>query len=189
MKFSRLLLGLSLLIPAMCWAGNFKYDYAEVNYRHVSSQNGDTSKGPMVNISYSVPELGIQLLAAYGTLDTSTAAGNINEHDYNLGIRGENSFGADTDFYTDILYLNNRTKTGTSISTDNGYRLELGIRHRVNNLIELDSNLARDYLSRSLNRAEVGIRFNVSDHFAVGVSYARDNLYDNTTMLHLRGYF
>ena len=185
MKLSGLLLGLTLLVPVAAWAGNFKYDYAEINYQRVSPQSGDTSKGPALNLSYSVPELGIQLLGGYAKLD----AGSISDRDYQLGIRGENSFGDNTDFYTDILYLDQRSTAGTNTSTDNGYRLELGLRHRVNKRFEVDASLARDYLTRSLNQVAVGVIFNATDRFAVGLSYARDNLYDNTTMLRLRAYF
>ena len=189
MKLSGLVLCLTMLLPVAAWAGNFKYDYAEINYQHISPRTGDSSKGPAIDLSYTVPELGIQLLGSYGKLDTSTTAGGVNEHDYQIGIRGENAFGDNTDFYTDILYLNQRSTLGANTNTDNGYRLELGLRHRVNNRIEVDASLARDYLTNSRNQAAVGMIFNATDHLAVGLSYARDNLHDNTTMLRLRGYF
>ena len=189
MKLSALLLGPLLLIPVAAWAGNFDYDYVELDYQHISPQQGEATKGPDLQFSYTISDRDVQLLAGYARLDTPATPTDITNHDYWIGIRGENSFSEDTDYYTDLLYLNNRTDFRGAVSTDVGYRLLLGVRHRATARIELDASLAHDYLTRNANEASIGLLFNATSYLAVGLSYAHDTLYANTTTLRLRASF
>lgn len=189
MKLSALLSACLLLVPVVTWAGNFNYDYAQLDYQHIDPQLGGTSKGPDLQLSYTIPDMGVQLLAGYARLDTSATPADISKHNYWIGLRGENGFGDSTDFYTDILYLNNRASFQGSVSTENGYRLLVGMRHKVTTRIEFDGNLAHDYLDQSSNEAAIGLIFNAMRHLAVGLSYAHDSLHNNTATLSLRFYY
>lgn len=189
MKQSGLLLVCLSLIPVAAWAGNFSYDYAELDYLHTKPQLGMNSKGPSAQLSYTISSMDVQLLAGYAQIDAASTPADIDHHNYWVGIRGENSFGGSTDFYTDILYLNNRTTSQNSVNTDNGYRLLLGMRHKIMGRLELDGSLAHDYLAQSDNQAAVGLEFDVTRYLAVGLSYAHDNLRNNTATLRLRVYY
>ncbi|MGH8399846.1 MAG: hypothetical protein ACRESU_01985 [Gammaproteobacteria bacterium] len=189
MKLSGLLLACFSLIPVAAWAGNFNYDYAELDYLHTKPQLGVSGKGPSAQLSYTISSMDVQLLTGYAQIDTPSTPADIDYHNYWVGIRGENSFGDSTDFYTDILYLNNRVTTQNSANTDDGYRLLLGMRHQVTDRIELDGSIGRDYLTQSDNQVALGLVFDVMKHLAVGLSYAHDNLHNNTATLRLRVYY
>ncbi|HEX5339349.1 MAG TPA: hypothetical protein VFX47_00530 [Gammaproteobacteria bacterium] len=189
MKLSGLLLASLLLTPATVFANNFNYDYAELYLQHTTPQVGESSKGPALDLSYTMTSMGAQLLAGYARLDTPATPADINNHNYWLGLRGENSFGSSTDFYTDILYLNNRATFHGSSSTENGYRLLLGLRQRITARFEFDGSLAHDYLDQSNNEAAIGLLFNATSYLAVGLSYAHDSLRNNTLTLRLRVYY
>lgn len=186
MKLSALLLAPLLLIPVAAWAGDFSYDYAELDYQHFSPQQGESSKGPSLQFSYTISDPDIQVLAGYARMDTPATPTDITSHGYWIGIRGENSFSEDTDYYTDLLYLNNRTTFQRTARTDDGYRLLLGVRHRATARIEFDASLAHDYLTRNANEAAIGLIFNATSYLAFGLSYAHDTLHANTTTLRLR---
>ncbi|HET7395797.1 MAG TPA: hypothetical protein VFK12_05120 [Gammaproteobacteria bacterium] len=189
MKLTALSLACLLLLPLTAWAGNFNYDYAELYFQHSTPQVGESSKGPTLDLSYTMTSMGVQLLAGYASLDTPATPTEINNHNYWLGLRGENSFGDSTDFYTDILYLNDQTNAHGNTSTTDGYRLVLGLRQQIIPQLEFDGSLAHDYLAQSNNEAAIGLLFNATSYLAVGISYAHDSLHNNTSMLRLRVYY
>lgn len=189
MKLSGLLLASLLLTPATVFANNFNYDYLELDYLHISPQTGDSGKGPQALVSWTVPELGVQLLAGYARLDTPGTPSDIVNKNTLFGIRGETDFSNDTSFYTDILYLNDESNPFGLTISNTGYRLLLGMRHRIASRFELNASVAHDYLSQSNNEAAIGLLFNATSYLAVGLSYAHDSLRNNTLTLRLRVYY
>ncbi|MGH8371616.1 MAG: hypothetical protein ACRETO_02635 [Gammaproteobacteria bacterium] len=189
MKLPALLSVCLLLIPAIAWAGNFNYDYAELDYQHTDPQVGEATKGPALQFSYTILDKDVQLLVGYARLDTPATPADINNHNYWIGLRGENAFGDSTDFYTDILYLNDRATSQAPASTANGYRLLLGMRHEFTSRLEFNGSLAHDYLDQSNNEVAIGLVFNVTHYLAAGLSYAHDSLRNNTVTLRVRAYY
>lgn len=189
MKLSGMLLACLLLIPAVVRADNFNYDYLELNYLHDAHDSGESSKGPQALISWTVPELDVQVLAGYAHLNTPASPANINSKNSLFGIRAENDFSDATSFYTDILYINDESNPFGLTVSNTGFRLRLGMRHRLLPRLELDASLAHDYLSGSSNQAALGLLFNVTSYLAVGASYAHDSLKNNTASLRLRVYY
>lgn len=189
MKLLAGLLGCLLLCPAIALAADpFVYDYVDVGYQHQALENGSTAKGPSIEASYTIwSEL--QLLGGYERLDTPAPVSDITNDNYYVGIRGESNFTDSTDFYTDILYLNNRSTDQTTRTTDTGYRLALGMRHLFNRWIEFDGSVGHNSLTLSSNDGSVGLLVNATAWMAVGLSYTHDSVTNNTTSLHLRFYF
>lgn len=185
----RLLFLLLLVCPLGAAAANFSYDYLQLDYFHLTPQNLPASKGPGVDLSYSVLNE-FQLLGSYARLrQPAVAGGNVLADDYAIGIRSESAFGGATDFYTDILYLNHHSSYQGASSTDSGYRLLLGVRHRAAARVELEASLAHDYLNQSSNELTVGVRFAAVRWLALGASYTHDSQQNNTAALQLRFYF
>jgi hypothetical protein len=177
------------MTPVAVSAANFHYQYAELSYQRTTAHVGNGAKGPAIQFAYSFSGMDLQLLAGVARLDTPASPADINGHNYWVGFRGEDSFGDNTDFYTDILYLNNRTTIQSSSNTDNGYQLTLGVRHRMAQRLEFDASASHYYLAQGINEAAVGLVFNATGHLALGISYAHNSLLDNTATLRFRVYY
>jgi len=184
-----LLLSACLLLaplPALADTPNFKYDFLEVGHLSVSPQNGGSGSGGYADFAYSFID-SVQFLAGYSRPDYGS---NFSAKDYQLGIAGEDGIVDGTDVYTDILYVNHRNTVGNTISTDDGYRLEVGLRHRTPwSRLELDGYLAHNYLAASSNEVGVGLLVDATSWLALGVAYSHDSQYTNTTSPRLRLYF
>jgi hypothetical protein len=188
-KISATLLGCFLLCPVVALAADpFNYDYVDLGYQHQSLENGSTSKGPDLEVSYTIWSQ-LQVVGGYARLDTSAPISDIANHNYYAGIRGENNFSDSTDFFTDILYLNDHARYQGMGSSDDGYRLALGLRHLFNHWVEFDGSLGHNWLDQSSNDATVGLLLNATSWLAVGASYSHSSLTSNTSSLRLRIYF
>ncbi|MGB9430300.1 MAG: hypothetical protein WCC11_10595 [Gammaproteobacteria bacterium] len=185
MKIPVCLLGCVLLCPVLALAADpFNYNYLELGYQNQSPQNGSTIKGPDLALSYTVYSQ-LQVVGGYAHLTQPLVTGN----NYYFGIRGENTFGTATDFYTDILYLNQHISSQGAGSTDNGYRLALGLRHLFSRWVEFDGSVGHNWLNQSSNDATVGLLFNATSWLAAGVSYSHSSATNNTTSLRVRFYY
>jgi len=167
-------------------ADNFNYNYAELGYQHQAASGGPTLTGPALDFSWTVYDQ-LQIVGGYERYATSSP--DIRNNDYSLGIRGDTSFSDQTDFTTDILYLNNRNTVAGAGSTDNGFRLALGFRHLFNPLVELDGSLGHDWLDQASNDASLGLLFNATAWLAAGLNYSHDSATGNTASLNVRFYF
>ncbi|MGA9855291.1 MAG: hypothetical protein WBR29_08465 [Gammaproteobacteria bacterium] len=189
MKILASLLGCVLLCPMVALAADpFNYDYAEINYQHNSPDSGSTANGPGLAVAYTIWSE-IQLVGGYARLDASAPVSDITYDNSYAGIRGESNFNASTDFYTDILYLNNHTSYQNISSNDDGYRLALGMRHLFSRWIELDISAGHNSLNQSSNDGTIGLLVNATSWLAVGVSYSHNSATNNTSSLRLRTYF
>ncbi|MDE2235213.1 MAG: hypothetical protein KGL13_06500 [Gammaproteobacteria bacterium] len=189
MKISAGLLAGLLLCPVVALAADpFGYDYVELNYQHQSLDNGTTTNGPGMEVAYTVWNQ-LQLVGGYAHLHASEPGSDITDNNYYAGIRGESNYTDSTDFYTDILYLNNRTSSQTGNSTDTGYRLAIGMRHLFSRWIECDIVAGHNYLGQSSNDGTIGLLFNATSWLAVGVSYSHNSVTNNTSSFRVRAYF
>jgi hypothetical protein len=180
-----LLCALLAPLPALADTPNFKYDWVELGRQSASPQYGADLSGPYANVSYTFLS-GVQLHAGYGSLDLGAG---LTRKDYEVGFTGEDGIGESTDVFTDLLYLNHRTDTGTGVTTDDGYRLAVGLRHRAWKLLEVDGWLAHNYLAQGSNELGLGALVDATSWLAVGFSYAHDSNQANTTLLRVRLYF
>lgn len=189
MKISLCLLACALLCPAVALATSpFTYDYAELSYQHQTPQDGASAKGPGVDIAYTVfPAL--QVLGGYARLNAATPISSTIYDDYFAGIRGESNYDDVTDFYTDILYLNNHSRYLGAGRTDNGYRVALGMRHLITPWLEFDGSIGHNWLDQSSNDATIGLLVNATGQFAVGANYSHSSVTNNTVGLLFRLYF
>ncbi|MGH8321444.1 MAG: hypothetical protein ACRESI_05765, partial [Gammaproteobacteria bacterium] len=144
--------------------------------------------GPGVDFSYTVYNA-LQVVGGYARLDASAPVSSITFDNYFVGIRGESNFDDNTDFVTDILYINNHSSYQGIDNTDSGYRLALGLRHLFTSRLEFDGSLGRNWLNQSSSDVTAGLLFNATPWLAVGISYTHDNEANNTTSLRLRVYF
>lgn len=189
MKTSALLLLTAFVsAPAMATAPNFDYDYLDIGHISQSPDNGQSSKGPYADFSYSIFD-SVQARVSYTRLDYSSTAGSPTAKDYSLGVTGESPVSDTTDAYTDLLYINDRVTTHGVSTTQDGYRLAVGLRHRALQRLELDGYLAHDFLNTPVNEAGVGLLFDATPWLSLGLSYAHDSVYTNITTLRIRLYF
>jgi hypothetical protein len=171
------------------WAdrANFGYDYLDLGHVAQAPQNGNNTSSPYGDLSYSIID-GLQLRASYSRLDTSATPGAKGK-DYTLGLTGEAPVDDLTDIYTDLLYVNDQTTDAGVSTTTNGYRLAVGLRHRLPYGFELDGYLAHNYLDTPSNEAGLVLLYDATSWLSVGIGYAHDSSYTNTTTLKLRLYF
>ena len=176
-----------LLAPLPALADNtvFSYDYLELGHQRVEPQNGDSGNGTYADLSYTVLDK-IQIRAGYARL---TYPLGLSYKDYSLGLSGESALTASTDVYTDLLYLNNRLDQTGVTSTDTGYRLAIGLRHKAWDWLETDAYLAHNYLTVPSNELGVGLWVTPLPWLAVGAGYSHDSEYTNIASLRLRLYF
>lgn len=167
-------------------AGNFNYNYAELAYQRQATPGGPTLNGPALGFSWTAYNE-LQIIGSYDRLTGSSP--DISNSDYAIGIRGDSSFSEQTDFTTDILYLDNRATLSGSTSTDNGYRLAFGFRHLFSPRVELDGSLGHNWLTQSSNDASLGLLFNATAWLAAGLSYSHNGVTGNTASARLRFYF
>jgi outer membrane receptor protein involved in Fe transport len=200
----KLLLACLLLapLPALADTHVFDYDYLEVGHARSQPDGGASGSGTYADLSYSFLD-DVQLRASYGTLSFPAAVGY---KDYSIGISGESAINAQTDVYTDLLYINDRYDRLHRSVTDDGYRLAVGIRHHPHKLdwLELDGWLAHNWLSavtdlehdpqqaylpQSSSEIGAGVLFQPIHWLSFGLSYAHAFNSGNTTSLRVRFYF
>lgn len=187
MRTSALLCCCALLCPLTALgAGSFNYNYAELGYQRQAATGGPTLNGPALDFSWTVYNE-LQLTGSYDRLTVSSP--DISNSNYSIGIRGDSSFSAQTDFTTDILYVNNRATISGSNSTDTGYRLAFGFRHLFNQRVELDGGIGHNWLNQSSNDVSVGLLFNATSWLAAGLGYSHNGVTGNTATARLRFYF
>jgi hypothetical protein len=176
-----------LLAPLSAFADtpNFKYDYLDLGHVSIDPQSGGSGSSVFADVSYSLMD-SVQGVAGY---QKPTYPGDVSSKDYYLGIAAEDGIDYRTDVYTDILYLNHRDQNSSSTVTENGYRLEVGLRRRVWERIELDGWLAHNYLNSPSNEAGIGLLVDATSWLSVGLSYSHDNQFTNITSFRLRLYF
>jgi hypothetical protein len=172
-------------LPALASTPNFDYDYLDVGHVNVSPQTGGSGSSAFADVSYSFMDA-VQILGGYQRPEYPRG---VSSKDYDLGVAAEEGIDDRTDVYTDILYLNQRDQTLKSITTEDGYRLEVGVRHRAWQRIELDGWLAHNYLNAPSNEVGVGLLVDTTSWLSVGLSYSHDSQFTNITSLRLRLYF
>lgn len=177
-----------LLLPIPALAAGFSYDYLDAGHERSRLQNGQDGSGSFVDFSYGFLD-GIQFRGRYDSLRYAAPAGYTAKN-YSVGITGDSSVTDSTDVYTDLLYLNNHYNSWRPIATtDNGYRLAIGLRHRVWDRLEADGYVAHNYLTLASNEAGVSLLFNATSWLAIGAFYSHDSNYNNSSSLRLRWYF
>lgn len=193
-----------LLAPLSAFADThvFDYDYLEAGHARYQADGGPSGSGTYADLSYSFLD-DVQLRASYGSLSFPQA---VSYKDYTVGISGESAINAQTDIYTDLLYLNDRYSRLRRNVTDDGYRVEVGIRHHPYRLdwMEVDGWLAHDWLSAVTDlehdpqqaflppsSSEIGasVLFQPIHWLSFGLGYAHAFNAGNTTTLKLRFYF
>ena len=198
------LLSCLLLAPLPAFADThvFDYDYLDVGHMRYQPDGGQTGAGSYADLSYSFLD-DVQLRAGYSSLSFPLA---VNYKDYSLGVTGESAINAQTDIYTDLLYINDRYDHLGHYVTDDGYRLAIGLRNHPRSLdwLELDGWLAYDWLSanptaadgaqtaflpRSATEIGAGVMFQPIHWLSFGLSYAHAFNSGNTTSLRVRFYF
>lgn len=191
-----------LPLPALADTHVFDYDYLDIGHARYQADGGPSGAGSYVDLSYSFLD-DVQLRAGYASLSFPEG---VSYKDYTLGISGESAINADTDIYTDLLYLNDRYDHLGHYVTDDGYRVAVGVRHHPYKLqwMEVDGWLAHDWLSaatspvggaqqaflpQSATEIGAGILFQPIHWLSFGLSYAHAFNSGNTTTLQVRFYF
>jgi hypothetical protein len=176
-----------LLAPLSALADTpvFKYDYLDLGHVSINQQSGGDGSSMFADVSYSLMDA-VQGLAGY---QKPTYPGDVSSKDYYLGFAAEDGIDYRTDVYTDVLYLNHRDQTGNTISTENGYRLEVGLRRRAWERIELDGWLAHNYVNNPSNEVGIGLLVDATSWLSAGLSYSHDSQFTNITSVRLRFYF
>lgn len=189
-------------LPALADTHVFDYDYLDLGHARYQPDGGQAGSGSYADLSYSFLD-DVQFRAGYASLSFPQ---DVNYKDYSVGIAGESAIDAETDVYTELLYVNDRYEyLGRSV-TDDGYRLAVGARHHPYKLewLELDGWLARNWLSaqtdpaagaqqtylpQSSSEIGAGVLFQPIHWLSFGLAYAHAFNSGNTTSLRVRFYF
>jgi hypothetical protein len=189
-------------LPVFADTHVFDYDYIDVGHQRYQPDGGQAGSGTYADLSYSFLD-DVQFRTSYASLSFPQG---VSYKDYSIGIAGESAINAQTDAYTDLLYINDRYDHLGRYVTDDGYRLAVGIRHHPYQLewMELDGWVAHNWLSAQTNptagtqqaflpasSSEVGsgVLFQPIHWLSFGLSYAHAFNSGNTTSLRLRFYF
>ncbi|HSN17634.1 MAG TPA: hypothetical protein VLV87_05440 [Gammaproteobacteria bacterium] len=189
-------------LPALADTHLFDYDYLDVGHTRYQADGGPTGSGSYADLSYSFLD-DVQFRLGYSSLSFPEA---VRYKDYSIGIAGESALGDQTDVYTDLLYINDRYDRLGQYVTDDGYRVEVGVRHHPyqTKWVEVDGWLAHNWLSadfsptagpqqaflpQSATEVGAGILFQPIRWLSFGFSYAHAFNSGNTTNLRVRFYF
>ncbi|MFI4967257.1 MAG: hypothetical protein ACHQAU_00915 [Gammaproteobacteria bacterium] len=193
---------LSVLPSAFADTHVFDYNYLDVGHARYQPDGGQAGSGTYAGLSYGFLD-DVQLDVGYGSLSFPLG---VSYKDYDIGITGESAINAQTDIFTDLLYLNDRYDHIGHYVTDDGYRLALGMRHHPAQLewMELDGWLAHNWMSANPSPAAgmqqaflppssseigAGVMFQPIHWLSFGLSYAHAFNAGNTLSLRLRFYF
>jgi hypothetical protein len=198
------LLSCLLLAPLPAFADThvFDYDYVDLGHQRYQPDGGQSGSGTYADLSYSFLD-DVQLRAGYASLSLPQG---VSYKDYSIGVAGESAINAQTDVYTDLLYINDRYEHLATSVTDDGYRLAIGVRHHPYQIqwMELDGWLAHNWLSagttpsagpqqaflpQSASEIGAGVMFQPIHWLSFGLSYAHAFNSGNTTSLKVRFYF
>jgi hypothetical protein len=201
---NNLLLACLLLAPLSALADThvFDYDYLEAGHARYQPDGGQAGSGTYADLSYSFLD-DIQFRTSYASLSFPQA---VSYKDYSIGISGESAINAQTDVYTELLYINDHYSRLKRSVTDDGYRLAVGIRHHPFKLdwMEVDGWLAHNWLSSaadlqhdpqqeflppSSNEIGASVMFQPIHWLSFGLGYAHAFSAGNTTSLKVRFYF
>jgi outer membrane receptor protein involved in Fe transport len=193
---------LSVPLSALADTHVFDYNYLDVGHARYQPDGGQAGSGTYADLSYGFLD-DVQLRVGYTSLSFPLG---VSYKDYDVGVTGESAINAQTDIFTDILYLNDRYDHIGHYITDDGYRLAVGMRHHPAQLewMELDGWLAHNWMSANPSPAAgmqqaflppssseigAGVMFQPIHWLSFGLSYAHAFNAGNTTSLRVRFYF
>ncbi len=163
------------LLGSNTYANNFNYNYAQIDYSFIN--DSDIDQGIRVSGSYDVT-YNINVLGSYfvSTSSDSSVADDVDVNLYTLGVGYHYDFANGTDLLGEIGLFNSHTdvkKGGIKINDDNsGYTLSLGVRHRLQDKVELLGRFDhRNSSDLTDNVFTIGSRYYFKPNLSAGLDF------------------
>jgi len=188
MKLSLIALTVAAALPLSAHASDLNYNYVEADYASThafgTTLDGYQAKG---SAAFNDNFFGT---ASYGRV--SKNGGHFSEGTVGLGYRHAISDKANWDSI--LSYVNDDAGAGGNSASDNGYRIQTGVRGMMAPRFEANANVNYTHVSNFGNGvgAGVGGMFHVNDTWGItgGYDYSkRDSTHLNTWTLGLRASF
>ena len=163
----------SIVLAGMAFnaqAADFNYNYVEGAYEHYDLDGTDADAGKLLGSYEITPNLNIIGEYAAGNIDNPTDGSDLDFQDAAIGIEYHTPIASNTDVTTNIKYVNQNIDAGND---DDGYSAGVGVRHMLNDKVELDANI--DYIdidNSDDTSLKVGARYHINKSISAGVGYS-----------------
>ena len=151
-------------------AADFNYNYVEGSYEHYDLDGTDADAGKLLGSYEITPNLNIIGEYAAGNIDNPADGSDLDFQDSAIGIEYHTPIASNTDVTTNIKYINQDIDTAND---DDGYSAGVGVRHMLNDKVELDANIDYTDIDNSDDTSlKVGARYHINKSISAGVGYS-----------------
>jgi len=158
----------------------FKYNYLELNFAMTELDDVPPRQEGFGGRLSIAAEEGVRLLVVYDEMEAKQDGVQFRRQELQAGVGFMTSPANSVDMILDIKYLRGESKYYGKNRTEHGYGIEFGTRSLLHQLVELDiSGEYREWFKSELG-ARVGLRFLVTENFAIG---ARATWFETQEML------
>ncbi len=184
----------SIALPSSAMAREINYDYIQGTYRSFTDSSPGTdvnADGFAINGSFGATS-NLAIVAGYGTRDYDRHLGlDVNFTELNLGLTSHSSITPETDIFGSfsVLKVEGEIDDGstTTSDSDTGNTISVGLRHMINNTVELNASLTRENIfDDTIIINSFGARLYASEIFSVGVGYFTGNDDVDAILLNVR---
>ena len=151
-------------------AADFNYNYVEGSLQDIDI-NGTDSEAATLSGSFDVAP-NINIVAGYSAEQISTPAGfsDIDVDTFKLGLGYHAPVGDNTDLTASVTAI---SKDMDVVGDDTGYGVGVGLRHQINDAIELGARVEYvDIYDADDTTLEINSRFRVADGVSLGLAYS-----------------
>ena len=172
--FAATVLAAAASLPAM--AENFSYNYIQVGYAtgHLKSSGIKIdASGIGFSASTAINET-IYLTGGFANQELSRGSATGDVDSYNVGIGARTSLDENTDLTTALSYVSSKTTVPGVSETATGYGLDFGLRHKVNDAVELMAGVGFTSAgSPNVNTTSIsfGGRYKLENNISIGAGY------------------
>jgi len=171
--FLNLAVLLAVFLAAPAIADSPSYNFVEAGYSWLNLDDGIDGDGYGLEGSFEIGD-NMFAFAGYASFDADY---DIDGTFWEAGLGYHTGISDNTDFFAKAYYLDQSIDLGVFGGTqdDDGYGVGIGIRGNVTDLIELFGEINyEDIGDDAITEFGAGIRFNLSDSFALGLNASFD---------------
>lgn len=168
-------------------AADFNYNFVEGSYEHYDLDGTDADAGKLAGSFEMTPNLNIIGEYAAGNIDNPTNGSDLDFQNGAVGLEYHTPIAPKTDITTNIKYINQDIDTGND---EDGYSAGVGVRHSLNDKVELDANIDYYDIDNSDDtRLKVGARYYINKSISAGLGYSTSREDVDTVSTNIRWSF